>query len=564
MAVLKYLDIVLGAKTDKLDTGLAAGKGKVTDFSKSVKTAFDNTSAGSALSSFAALGPAGIAAGAAVAGGLAVITTAGAAATIAVRGIGEQLGEIDAIGDSAKRMGMQFSELVDLRLAFGRSSGLDEGTIDASLQKMQLNLREAQSGSGDLANTLQSLGLDAGQLIEAGPVEAIKQISKASQDLKSPLDQSKLAFDLFGKSGVGLVTVLRDGPEAIDEMANRAKQLGLELSQAQVEQVGAANDAWEDLQLVATGAFRQIAAEVAPVITTILNSVNEVGTSFSGWQQSLPQVIDGAVYLAGAFYDVYEVINLSRMMLNALATGSFLQAATIANFGGQLAADFGTGQNWVDQINANRQAAANAASKPVTGEIDTTAFEAEKEAREKAAELTKKNADQVADRLNGMRDEVSLLGQSKDAMERLRLSRLGATEAQLKEFDALAKTRTEREKAEEAAKAGKAMTERLRSPAEQFKADMEELKQLKEANAIDQVTYLRGKREAIVKRDKAMERPEPPKIGFLQQGSVAAYSQALANEKNGAQEKGNALLAEIDATLKRLEGKPAESGLKQI
>ncbi len=135
-------------KTDKLDTGLAAGKGKVDGFSKSVRTAFDNTSAGSALSSLTALGPAGIVAGAAVAGGLAVITSAGAAAAIAVNGINQQLGEIDSIGDSAKRMGMSFSELVASREALGRSSGLDDSTIDSSLQKMQLNLREAQSAVG--------------------------------------------------------------------------------------------------------------------------------------------------------------------------------------------------------------------------------------------------------------------------------------------------------------------------------------------------------------------------------------------------------------------------------
>lgn len=558
MAVLKYLDIVLGAKIDKLDTGLAAGKGKVTDFSKSMRTAFDNTSAGSALSSLTALGPAGMVAGAAVAGGLAVITSAGAAAAIAINGISDQLGEIDSIGDSAKRMGMNFSELVDQRLALGRSSGMDEGSIDASLQKMQLNLREAQSGSGDLANSLQALGLDAGQLLEAGPLAAIKQISQASQQLKTPIDQSKLAFDLFGKSGVGLVTVLRDGPEAIDEMANRAKQLGLELSQAQVEQVGAANDAWEDLQLVATGAFRQIAAEVAPVITTILGHVDDVAMSFGGWQTALPTIVDSAVYLAGAFYDVFEVVDLTR------ATLSNIKSLNFSGIGEDFtsAMDFGSGQKWVDQINQARQAAKEAAGKPVTGEVDTSAFEAEKAAREAAAATAQRNADQVSDRLNGMRDEVSLLGQSKDAMERLRLSRLGATEAQLKEFDALAKTRSEREKADEAAKSGKAMTERIRSPAEQFKADMEELKQLKEANAIDQVTYLRGQREAILKRDKAESKPEPPKIGFLQRGSVAAYSQALANEKKSG--KTDELLASIDATLIRLEGKPSESGLKRI
>ena len=78
---------------------------------------------------------------------------------------------------------------------------------------------------------------------------------------------------------------------------------------------------------------------------------------------------------------------------------------------------------------------------------------------------------------------------------------------------------------------------------------------------IDEKTFLRGQRDAIEKRDKALEKPEPPKIGMLEKGSVAAYSQAKENEKSN---RTNKLLEEIDGTLKRLETKNPSSGLKQI
>ncbi len=347
-------------------------------------------------------------------------------------------------------------------------------------------------------------------------------------------------------------------------MQQLVKDLGLELTQAQVEQVGAANDGWRDMQLIATGAFRQIAAEVAPVLTVIFTQVKDTAVEFRTWTSGITTVVDTTVYLAGAFYDVFEVVDLTRSSLQKMRNLDFSGVGE----GIKNAMDFGTGQKALDQLTAARQAAANAALQSKGGALDTAALEAEKEANKRAEDAANRKSTQdklqVADRLSGMHDEVMAIGRTKDMLERLRLVRLNANDAQLAEFDSLVKLRTEREKAEEASKAGKAMTERLRSPAEQFKADMEELKQLKEANAIDQVTYLRGQREAILKRDKAEAKPEPPKIGFLQRGSVAAYSQALANEKGGAQEKANGLLAEIDATLKRLEGKPTESGLKRI
>lgn len=564
MALLETIDVILGAKTDKLDAGLASGKGKVNSFVGQLKSAAADTSVGKSIggifTQLGALGPAGLAAGGIVAGGMALIAAGGVAAGVAIHGINGQLGEIDSIGDSAKRLGLTFNELVVSRLALGRSSGMDEGTIDASLQKMQLNLREAQSGTGDLAMELQALGLDAGELLRAGPVEAIKQVSGAAQQMKNPVDQTKLAFDLFGKAGAGLVTALRDGPEAIEAMQNRAKALGLELSQAQVEQVGAANDAWEDLQLIATGAFRQIAAEVAPVLTTVFSSVTDIATEFGGWTGYIRPIVDTTVLFTGNLYDAYEIATLTHKTLYNIATLNFSQVGEDI----KAAASFDTGDKLLAKVNEARRAAEESARKPAGGDVDLSAFEAAEAARKKRESDEEKAKQQVVDRLQAMRDEVSLLGQTKEAVELIKFARSGANEQQMAEFEVLQKLKKEQEEIDDLKKRGEAMTDRLKSPAEQFKTDMDELKKLRESGSINETTFLRGQREAILKRDKAMERPEAPKIGFLEQGSVAAYSQGLSNQRADKQERGNKLLEEIDATLKRLENKPEKSGLKQI
>lgn len=503
---------------------------------------------------------AGVAAGAAVAAAFVAVGVAviGAAATI--RGVRDQMGEIDATADAAKRLGFEFNELVQLRMAIGRSTGMDDSQIDSALSKMQLNLQAAKSGSGALAEQLKSLGLDAGQLLEAGPVEAMKQISAAAQQMKSPIDQNRLAFDLAGKAGVALAQSLRDGPEAIDEAATKAKQLGLTLSQAQTEQVGAANDAWEDMQLIATGVFRQIAAEVSPVITAISTSITDVGMSFGGWQSALPTIVDNTVLFTGAVYDAYELVTGVYTTLYKLSNLDFSGAGeTIKS-----ALDVSTGVNMLAKVQEARDAAAAAAKNPIAGELDTDALQAERDAQKSVADAAKSAADQkaaddarnknaVIDRIQSMREEITAIQKGAEAFEQLKLARQlpGATDIQLKELSVL-------EKQKEAIERRKQLLEQLQSPKKEFDTQLSDLDSLFQSRQIDFGTYSREARSAAEQFGKSDMNtpPQSPSVGALQKGSVEAYSAGLKNEGAAKQanllEKNNTLLQGVDKHLEQM------------
>ncbi len=530
---------------------------------------FTQISAGAAGTSRAIsmLGPVGIAIGATVAAGFVAAAVGVKALQVTIAGVREQMSAIDQTADAAKRLGFQFNELVTLRMAIGRSTGMDDGQIDSALSKMQLNLAEARSGSGALAQQLKSLGLDAGQLLKAGPVDAMKQISAAAQQMKSPIDQNKLAFDLAGKAGVALAQSLRDGPAAIEEAATKAKQLGLTLSQVQTEQVGAANDAWEDMQLVATGVFRQIAAEVSPVITAIATSVTEVAASFGGWQTALPAIVDGVVVLAGALYDGWEMANLLQSTLYKIVT---LDWGSLGE-GVQSALDFSTGEQWLAKVNAARQAAASAAAAPAPVGANADAIEAEREASKAAADAKKqqaadreredaRNKSAIADRLGGLRDEVAVLGQAASAADRLKLARQGATQSQLAEFDALMATKQRHEDLSSAMERGKEIAAQYRTPMEEFNTQLQDLNRLFDVGAIDFNTYAKATRDAAKKAGgesaAAKQLKDTPTIAALQRGSVEAYSAANKNDKSASaaalQEKANKLLEQVNLNLEAI------------
>lgn len=526
-----------------------------------------STGAAGATRAIGSLGPVGIAVGATVAAAFVGAAVGAKALQVTIAGVREQMTAIDDTADAAKRLGFQFNELVTLRMAIGRSTGMDDGQIDSALSKMQLNLAEARSGSGALAEQLKTLGLDAGQLLKAGPVEAIKQISAVAQQMKSPIDQNKLAFDLAGKAGVALAQSLRDGPAAVDEAAAKAKQLGLTLSQAQTEQVGAANDAWEDMQLIATGVFRQIAAEFSPIITVISDSVVGVGSAFGGWQSALPMVVDQIAIAAGFAWDILEAFTATNRMIAQIANGDLSAAFQTATD----ALDFTSGFDIVKKLDEARAKAAEAAKSPRPPAANADGIEAEREASKAAAEAKKqqaadrdrdeaRNKAAVADRLGGLRDEVAVLGQAASAADRLKLARQGATQSQLAEFDALSAAKQKHEDLAATMERGKEVAAQYRTPMEQFDTQLKDLNTLFSVGAIDFNTYARATRDAAKKAggesSAAKQLKDTPTIAALQRGSVEAYSAANKNDKSATaaklQEQANKLLEQVNVNLEAI------------
>lgn len=448
MTTIANIDINLRARTDQLDAGLARGRSKtkqaveeisqmgrmgnivspVTDiFSNQVRSlpvigqvADGFTHAARSAGGFSA---AGVAAGAAVGVALAGIVAGAMAAAHAVSQITAQMQEIDRMSDRAKSLGMSLSELTTLDLSLGETSGLDAGTIEASLQKLRVTLANAAAGDANARKMFEQLGLDAADLIAAGPLEAMAQLSEA-MDGMTDADQLRVAVELFGKSGAMLVNSLREGPEALREMEQFARSVGMALSDAQAEQVGAANDAWARVEMIATGAWRQIAAEASPVLDVIADKVLGIGAGFSYWHVGLPIAVDTYTKLAGLLFDMSELtVNMFRFMYK-ISTLDFSGAMEVVQAG----ADFSTGQDWVDEIAASRQAAAEAAKaaeekRRVTAEQAEAEINAAKEAERIAEEnrraeenllkererVAKAEEDARTRRVESIREEIALV-----------------------------------------------------------------------------------------------------------------------------------------------------------
>jgi hypothetical protein len=380
MAVIENLDVVMGAQTTELDAAVAKEIGQMKRLETAASAAsrspgidlpkdsifrYDFGKAASGLGAYAA--------------GFATVTAAAAGTAYAISKVSEEWQKVDEASDVANRLGMSFAELNTSRIAIGRSTGMDDASVDASMQKMNLNLANAVAGGNEpLVQRLAMLGLEAGELLKVGPLNAIKEISAATKDL-SPSDQMIVAYETFGKSGVAMVNALREGPDALDEMQRRVDELGSNLSDSQVAQIGAAQDAWDDLSQVGTGFWRSIAAESAPVIQLFAEWATDTSLSMGGWKDNLEFAADTTVYFAGVLWDVYEVTSLIYKDMYNIATLNFSKVGE----GAAEAFDFSTGAKNVEAIYQKRLEAEEKAAKDAAERKANATLESEIEAYER-------------------------------------------------------------------------------------------------------------------------------------------------------------------------------------
>jgi hypothetical protein len=219
----------------------------------------------------------------------------GAAAVASLRSLNNEFREtanhIDAVGDKAASLGMSFNDLTLAQRFLGETSGLGPDAINSAIQKMQINLVEARKGTGDLANMLRRMGLDADKLSRMAPMEAIKAVANEFQRIDSAAERTAFAMDLFGKSGVQLAGALAQGADGAEEMRQHLEAAGVFVSGEAYNAIGLMNDQFERMDDHIQGVSNTITTKLAPAVAGLLLVMNKgldaAGKSGFGQMQSM-------------------------------------------------------------------------------------------------------------------------------------------------------------------------------------------------------------------------------------------------------------------------------------
>lgn len=264
----------------------------------------------------------------------AVAATAAAAGLALV--IRNQLKAIDATAKLSDTLGLTIQQLDSYNLIAGLS-GVESAALGTAFKRMEKNISDANNGLSTAIRVFDSLGISIKEIQQLTPDEQFKAIAEGFRGINLQSERARVALDLFGRSGLGLIKVLELGEDGINRWQKAAEKLGISITREMAAKVEAANDAVLIFRASVGGLAKRLTVIVAPAI---LNIANKMLGFLEATKDTLPQIVKtttSAFAMVTAFAaGVVTVIGLSKaitILVTALKSLTKAQAAATAFIG---------------------------------------------------------------------------------------------------------------------------------------------------------------------------------------------------------------------------------------
>lgn len=486
-------------------------------------------------------------------------------------------------------------------------AGLSQEDLGKGITKLQGTIGEIRAGLGDGGKDLAAYGVSLEEIAGAGGggaslKEAVSQLSK----IEDKTQRIAAAKELFGKmgAGTGFQSLLADGTDGIDEITSKLTSYGVILTDVQGKQVEMANDSITELQTALGGVANQLSAQVAPFITA-------AATAFTDWAaqgSNVTSIIStGLEWIAGGIGIVADVIHTAKLGFMALGGIGINTFSLIVQGVTALAQVLETVLNAIPGVEVSFTSSLTAINEDVKKkateynqglwdeflkEPPSTGikqmFSSIKDESRKAAEAMlsdsanatrkmteddKKKAKSIDDLIQKLHEQEATVGMTTAQTEVFRLKELGASEAIIKEAQALQESIKKKEEKkkhdEELANKAKQLIEQNLTPLEKFEKDVAEIGEMFNKGLINETQLDRALKSAGNKGGE-----ETKLAGALDFGSSAARSLVLKNQNpiatpmNKLAESAKEALVEAKKQTEYLYGlyqrKPSEENLYSI
>lgn len=226
--------------------------------------AVDSLGLGEFVAAGEAAGPAGIA----IAGGLAVATTAavafGVAAKTAFDVTMDGIERLNKLNDEAKALDLPVTQLQQLQNQ-AKLAGAPVESVTQALMKMESVLGDPTDAT---LNRFDKMGLSVDKLRQDG-LAAFGAIATEIDKLPTRAEQLAAIEDIFGRGNRELINLIDNWQGFSDKAAS------FTLTESQFAAIGSADDALDELELSFEGVKNVIAAELAPIVTDVASSISE-------------------------------------------------------------------------------------------------------------------------------------------------------------------------------------------------------------------------------------------------------------------------------------------------
>lgn len=254
----------------------------------------------------------------------------------------------DELNTLSRNLGVSVEELQKMQYA--------SDLIDVSMDQMTGSMEKLTKQMGSNSKVFEELGINIynadGSLRDATDVwyESLEALSQ----VENGTERDRLAMELFGKSAMDLSGIIDDGGAGLKAYGQEAEDMGLILSQDDVDAANKFNDAIDKLKATAGASFLEMGATLAEELTPALEKIVEIASQLFTWFASLDGSTQAFILtvlgLVAAISPIAGIISTITGMAAALNVAMLPMIGTIGGIvvgiGAAVAAGVALYKNW--------------------------------------------------------------------------------------------------------------------------------------------------------------------------------------------------------------------------
>ncbi len=214
----------------------------------------------------------------------------------------------DQIDELGQKVGASTENLSALSmLARTSASSLEE--MGSALAKQNKLLGEAAAGNPKAIATLRALGLTLADFKGKDAVQVFELLAQRIAALPSPIQKTKTAMDIFGRSGANLIPTMDAlASEGLGAVIERARELGVLIDDRLAQSAAQMNDDFELLKAQSEGLGARLAAGLVPQLSQALQIMSgDLKQTTGAWEkfgQGIGLVVKFIVAVVSSAFDI--------------------------------------------------------------------------------------------------------------------------------------------------------------------------------------------------------------------------------------------------------------------
>ena len=253
------------------------------------------------------------------------------------------------LGDALNKMSARTGATVEWlsAMSFGAErSGATIEMLEQAIRKLNKAIAEAQQGNRTPYEVFRRLRIDPSSMefrsMDAGA--QFELVARRLNEVQSQAEKTRLAMALFEEGGVMLLPLLGD----IDQLKQKAKELGIIMTKEQADTAAALLDAWTNFKYQLNAIFMSLGEAIAPalkqVVTWLSKMVKPIQSFVNENRELFIMMAKGLalfLILGGTIATVGAILGGMGLALKSIGSVFVLMGGMVKGFAITLGAVFG-------------------------------------------------------------------------------------------------------------------------------------------------------------------------------------------------------------------------------